>query len=82
MELGTLKTMFDGGVFCGAVIAPAPLVKGEFNLILQGQNGNTSVVTKARSDDPKNYKTFKSAINDALRIGFKRVTLEFEIMKT
>lgn len=76
MELVTLKSMFERGVFLSALVAPAPMVNGKFNLILQESNGSVSLVTKARTVQPKEYSTYTSAVNDAQRIGFKKVTIE------
>jgi len=82
MEFRVLQKMFESGVFCGALVAPAPLSGGgeTYNLLLLKKAGGNEFVCKTRSNSAKIYKSFSAAVNDASKVGFKTVTIELSKM--
>ena len=78
MELSLLRRLFAEGVLKNAIIVPVPLEADRWNLILKKNNGDSEIISRARTDEPKKYKRVNGAIIDAKEIGFDRVEIVFD----
>lgn len=80
MEFRTLRSLFDSGMLDSAVVAPAPLKENQYHLFFIKQGGGNVWMTKARKAEPKTYKSLDSASHDAVKVGFRKITVELPFM--
>lgn len=77
MEYNILKRLFEQGLLATAFVVPAPLSK-HWHLCFTTAAGKTERMTLARQDTLKEYKTVNGALSDALKVGFKEVTIKYD----
>lgn len=77
MEIRMLKQMFQEGLLRTATIVPAPMESDRWLLIFEKANGNQERITRVRTEDDKIYRRLHGALEDAKKIGFRSVTVEF-----
>lgn len=77
MELNQLKSVFESGGLLSIVVAPLPLEKG-YMLIVTNKAKNKHIMTAQRSNshEPRKFKTIDAAVANAVKIGFREVTVE------
>lgn len=73
MDLSFMREQFNKGVLSAAVVAPAPSVQDAWVLIVHTKDGKEAVMTVARSDRQKVYKSLDAVRADAARVGFTDV---------
>lgn len=76
VELSVMRKLFEGGALKAAIVAPAPLEKGAWVLIVERLDGQMEHMTVARSTRQKIYKTLESVSADAVRVGFREVRVQ------
>lgn len=77
MEAKKLRSLFESGVLENASVAPYPLEKDAWMLLVRLINGEEKAVTKVRTDSPKIYKSYEAVIADLRRIGFNKAEINF-----
>ena len=77
VEIKILRKLFEEGLLLGANVLPAPMESDRYILVFPKASGGFEQATRARDDEAKIYKQTDGAVNDARRIGFKKVTIEF-----
>lgn len=77
MELNKLKSVFELGGLVSIVVAPLPMEKG-YMLIVKDKEKNKHIMTAQRSDshEPRKFKSIDAAITNAVKIGFREMTVE------
>ncbi|MDD1782959.1 hypothetical protein LRP49_17440 [Enterovibrio sp. ZSDZ35] len=75
MELQELKTLFENGVLKEALVCPAAFNDG-YNLMLSSSKSKMHILTAQRSNgEPRHFKTIDSAVANAEKIGFKKISI-------
>ncbi len=77
MEMRMLRQLFQEGLLLSASVVPAPTEHDRWVLVFEKANGDRERITKARTNIDKVYKRINGALIDAHKIGFKRVSVEF-----
>ena len=70
-----LKRMFQEGLLRTATIVPAPMEVDRWLLVFEKSNGNQERLTLVRTEDDKVYRRLHGALEDAKKIGFRRVAI-------
>lgn len=76
MDLQAMRKLFQTGALKDAVISPAPMEKGSWVLMTIRLDGKKEMMTLARSDEAKIYKSLDAVRADAERVGFREVRLQ------
>ncbi|EMA4529851.1 plasmid replication protein RepB [Pseudomonas aeruginosa] len=76
VDLSAMRKLFEGGALKAAIVAPAPLEKGAWVLVVERADGAHEYMTVARSTRQKIYKSLESVSADAARVGFREVRLQ------
>lgn len=76
MNISMLSKLFHEGVLRSAKVVQAPLLPtGHWMLIINKASGEQVVMTKARSQEEKIFKSINAALSDAETIGFNEVSV-------
>lgn len=81
MEFRLVKKLFGDGFFQSALIVQAPM-SDKFHLCFITSTGSTERMTKTRKTDIKEYRTETSALIEAKNLGFRKITVEYEQLKS
>lgn len=81
VDLSAMRKLFNDGGLKSAIVAPAPMQKNGWELIVVHTDGTLDYMTVARSDRRKIYKSLESVHADAKRVGFVEVTTQVETMQ-
>lgn len=69
VSLSDAKRDFSNGVLRGFEIVRAPMEKG-YQIVIRTKEGNSWTLAKARSTEPRFFKTLDAAASTVLEIGF------------
>ena len=76
VDLSAMRKLYQDGALKAATVAPAPMERGAWVLMVDRTDGSQSYMTVARSDRQKIYKSLESVHADAKRVGFTEVTTQ------
>ncbi|RQB79784.1 plasmid replication protein RepB [Pseudomonas aeruginosa] len=76
VDLSAMRELFEVGALKEAIVAPAPMEKGGWLLLVNRSDGAQEHLTLARSTRPKIYKSLEHVRADAERVGFREVRLQ------
>ncbi|AUA86869.1 plasmid replication protein RepB [Pseudomonas aeruginosa] len=76
VDLSAMRKLFEVGALREAIVAPAPMEKGSWLLLVSRSDGTKEHLTLARSTRPKIYKSLEHVRADAERVGFREVRLQ------
>lgn len=74
VDLSEMRKLYQNGALKAATVAPVPMVRGAWVLMVIRTDGSEVYMTIARSDRQKIYKSLESVHADAKRVGFSEVT--------
>lgn len=76
VDLSAMRKLYQEGALMTAFIAPAPMERGAWVLMVVRNDGSQEYMTVARKDRHKIYKSLESVRADVERVGFNEVKLQ------
>jgi len=76
VDLSAMRKLYQKGALKTAFIAPAPMERGAWVLMVVCNDGSQEYMTIARTSRHKIYKSLESVRADVERVGFNEVNLQ------
>lgn len=76
VDLSAMRELYQEGALKAATVAPAPMERGAWVLMVVRTDGSQAYMTIARSERQKIYKSLEAVHADAKRVGFSEVTTQ------
>lgn len=76
VDLSAMRKLYQVGALKGATVAPAPMERGAWVLLVERTDGSQTYMTIARSERQKIYKSLEFVHADAKRVGFSEVATQ------
>lgn len=78
MKLDQLKTTFDSGGLTSAIVTPIEFTNDCYMLIINDKANKKHIMTsqRSKSHEPRVFKSIDAAVENASKIGFKKITVQ------